>query len=269
MSTGSAFPSQPLKFALPPSLSPVQAQQLERYLQARLGSGVQVAAAEGYEHLFQEMRAGRTHASWAPPFLCARLESQGLRVVVWGLRKGLPTYRSALVARAGSGLTLDKLQGTAVAWVDAESTAGYLLPYVMLKGRGLEPAQLFRSQAYLGTYRRALEAVRDGTADVAPVYCPPEATGRTWEVGLEEALPGEAAAFELVSYTDEAPNAGVVVANSLSLAQTSALEEAFVTLGANPEGRALLQEVFSGMERFERAPKMSYRSLYRLAVSSL
>lgn len=258
-----------LTFALPPSLSAAQSRQLERYLAARLGGSVQVMPADSYESLFKNVRSGRTHAAWAPPFLCARLESQGQRVLVWGLRKGRPTYRSALLARAGESLTLETLQGKAAAWVDSDSTGGYLLAIALLKSKNLEPSQVFRSQAYLGTYRRALEAVRDGAADVAAVYCPPEATGQTWEAGVEEALPGEAARFSLVTYTEEAPNAGVVVSNTLSPAQTTALEQAFASLAENAEGKALLRDVFSGMERFERAPPKSFRSLYQLAVASL
>lgn len=258
-----------LTFALPPSLSPPQARQLERFLAARIGKGLHVVVAGGYEVLFKDLRAGRAHAAWAPPFLCARLESQGLRVLMWGLRKGRPTYRAALLARAGAGLTLERLDGTAAAWVDTESTAGYLLPAALLKSHGLDAAQLFRSHAYMGTYRRALEAVRDGKADVASIYCPPQATGLTWETGVEEALPGESARFSLVAYTEEAPNAGVVVSNALSPAHTDALESAFAALTQGPEGESLLRDVFSGMERFERAPPRSYRSLYQLAVSAL
>lgn len=145
-------PAAALHLALPPSLTAAQSLALERYLGERLGA-VKVAPAESYESLFKDVRSGRTHAAWAPPFLCARLESQGQRVLVWGLRKGRATYRSALVARAGAGLTLTTLKGTAVAWVDTDSTGGYLLAVAMLKSRGLEPARLFRSQSYVGTYR--------------------------------------------------------------------------------------------------------------------
>lgn len=111
--------------------------------------------------------------------------------------------------------------------------------------------------------------MREGAADVAAVYCPPEATGQGWEAGVEEALPGAAGQFSLVAFTEEAPNAGLVVASTLSPAQITGLEQAFVTLADHDEGRALLREVFSGMERFERAPPNSYRLLYQLAVSSL
>ena len=264
-----ALPVSPLLFGLPPSFTPQQSSRLRRHLEAALGQDVAVVTSQNYTTLFQQLRAGQAHAAWAPPFLCARLESQGQRVLMWGLRKGLATYRSALLARADSKLTLQTLQGSAAAWVDTESTGGYLLAVAMLKARGLEAKHLFRSETYYGTYGKALGAVRDGAADVAAVYCPPEATGRGWEAGVDEALPGHARQFRLVGYTAEAPNGGVVVTGALTPERTEAMERAFGELHGSDVGRGVLRDVFSGMERFERAPPRSYRSLYALAVSSL
>jgi phosphonate transport system substrate-binding protein len=261
--------SSPLLFALPPSLSSPQAGQLERFLVARHGPGTRVVVPESYGALYEGIRSGQLSAGWAPPFLCARLEAQGTPILLWSVRHGVATYRSALVARAGSTLTLQTLAGTSVAWVDPDSTAGYLLACALLKSHGLEPAQLFRAQAFLGTYRRALEAVRDGEADVAAVYCPPARTGRSFAEGLEEMLPGQGRNFSLVSYTEEAPNAGVVASPALSPKQSEALSATFLALKESKEGEGILRDVFSGMEHFSPAPRQGYRSLYRLAVATL
>ena len=260
------------RFGLPSSLGAniarVRADRLENLLSPQIGKLVQVQLAPSYDALAKDLQEGRLDAVWAPPFVCARLESQNLRVLVRGVRKGASTYRAALVARAGSGLTLEKLQGTRVAWVDRDSVAGFLLPLALLKSRKLEPAKLFASQAFLGSYRAALEAVLEGKADLASVFCPPEGAAGGFESNVEQLLPGRVRAFERVATTDEAPNDGVCLAAQVTPEAASALEAAFTGMRASPDGQHILQEVF-GLDGFEPAPKMGYRALYRVALSTL
>ncbi|HET9450613.1 MAG TPA: phosphate/phosphite/phosphonate ABC transporter substrate-binding protein [Aggregicoccus sp.] len=260
------------RFGLPSSLGAniarVRADRLENLLSPQIGKLVQVQIAPSYDALAKDVQEGRLDAVWAPPFVCARLESQNLRVLVRGRRKGASTYRAALLARAGSGLTLETLQGKRVAWVDRDSVAGFLLPLALLKGKGLEPAKLFSQQQFVGSYRAALEAVLEGKADVASVFCPPKSAGTGVEDSLEQLLPGKSGAFELVATTDEAPNDGVCLAASVSPEAAQALEAAFVGMRQSADGQHILQEVF-GLDGFEPAPKMGYRALYRVALSTL
>jgi phosphonate transport system substrate-binding protein len=48
----------------------------------------------------------------------------------------------------------------------------------------------------------------------------------------------------------------------------SQLERALLGLHENEEGRRLLEDIFTA-ERFEPAPRMGYRALYRVALASL
>jgi len=260
------------RFGLPSSLGAniarVRADRLENLLSPQIGKLVQVQIAASYDALAKDVQEGRLDAVWAPPFVCARLESQNLRVLVRGVRKGASTYRAALVARAGSGLTLEQLQGTRVAWVDRDSVAGFLLPLALLKSKKLEPAKLFSQQQFVGSYRAALEAVLEGKADVASVYCAPEGNGTDYEANVEQLLPGKGRALQLVATTDEAPNDGVCLAASVTPEAASALEAAFLGMGRSPDGQLLLHEVFN-LDGFEPAPKMGYRALYRVALSTL
>jgi len=189
-------------------------------------------------------------------------------VLTRGVRRGRSSYRAALVARAGSGLTVEKLRGTRAAWVDRSSVGGYLLAVAYLKARGLEPAKTFAAQQLAGSYKVALEAVLAGTADVASIFCPPEPTGLTYSEGVEVVLPGRGGAFELIAYTEEAPNDGVPVGTSVAPELVGSLERALLGLHESEDGKRLLAEIFA-MERFESAPRMGYRALYRVALASL
>lgn len=265
-----ALPS--FRFGLPPSLGGdslrARSERLTAFLHRALGQQAEVSQAASYEALAKDLLAGRLDAAWAPPFVCARVEAMGVRVLARGVRRGRSSYRAALLCRAGTGLTLDRLEGRKVAWVDRDSVGGYLLPVAHLKACGLDPSQVFSSQSFAGSYRSALEAVLGGSADVATIFCPPAPTGLDFTPGLEEVLPGHADRFELIAYTDEAPNDGVPVAMGLAPQLVDTLEKALLELDGTAEGQALLQELFHA-ERFEPAPRMGYRALYRVALASL
>ena len=260
------------RFGLPPSLGSEmargRAEQLASFIERALGRRVEVGVAASYEALAKDLLAGRSDAVWAPPFVCARVEAMGVRVLARGVRRGRSSYRAALVARAGAGLTLESLQGMRVAWVDRDSVAGYLLVSAYLKAQGMDPARTFAAQQFTGSYRAALEAVRDGTADVASIFCPPESTGLTYADGVEVVLPGQGGAYELISYTEEAPNDGVPVGMGVAPELVGQLEHALLGLHESPEGLRLLRDIFEA-ERFEPAPRMGYRALYRVALASL
>ena len=260
------------RFAVPASLGTSVARtrgaQLEAFLGRALGMQVQVTVAASYEALAKDLLAGRAEAAWAPPFVCARMEAMGVRVLVRGVRRGASSYRAALVARAGSGLTLAGLAGKTVAWVDPHSTGGHLLAVAHLKSRGLEPSRTFFAQTFCGSYQSALEAVEAGRAQVTSVFCPPERTGLDFRAGLEEVLPGRSAAYELVDYTEETPNEGISVSMQTDPSLVAVLERELLALGEGAEGAELLRDIFNA-EAFERAPRMGYRSLYRIALASL
>jgi phosphonate transport system substrate-binding protein len=261
------------RFALPPSLGSEQvrarADRFGSFLQSALGKPVEVSVAASYEALAKDLLSGRADAAWAPPFVCARTEAMGVRVLVRGVRLGMSSYRAALVCRAGAGLTLERLKGTTAAWVDRDAVAGYLLPVAYLKSQGVEPTRAFSAQHFTGSYRGALEEVLKGMADVAGVFCPPSSTGLSYAAGVEKVLgPGAGDKFELIAYTEEAPNDGVPVAMGVPQALVDALESTLLKLGETPEGQELLKELFSA-DRFEPAPRMGYRALYRVALASL
>jgi len=266
-------PRHSFRFGLPPSLGSEmareRAERLAAFLQRALGRLVEVSVAPSYETLAKDLLSGRADAAWAPPFVCARMEAMGVRVAVRGVRRGMSSYRAALVSRAGVALTVDRLKGTTAAWVDRDSVAGYLLPTAYLKAQGLEPTRAFFAQHFTGSYRGVLEAVLGGKADVASVFCPPASTGLTYSTGVEDVLgAGAGRRFELIAYTDEAPNDGVPVAMGLAPELVQTLETTLLGLQTSAEGMALLKDIFNA-DRFEPAPRMGYRALYRVALASL
>lgn len=260
-----------LLFALPPSLGKdlgPRPKQLQDYLKRALGREVEVVTPASYEQLARELLAGKVDAAWAPPFVCARIEAMGVRVLVRGVRNGASTYRAALVCRKDANVTLESLAGTTAAWSDRDSVGGYLLPMAWLREKGLEPARTFFRQDFLGSYRATLEAVAGGKADLTSLFAPSAKAGASQGTGLDEVWPGHENDFKVIAYTEDAPNDGVAVSMSLGGNVVTDLEKALLNLHQTTEGQAVLKDCFHA-ERFEVSPRMGYRALYRVALASL
>lgn len=260
------------RFALPPSLGLEQArgkaERLQSFLVGALERTSEVVVAASYEALARDLLSGKVDAAWAPPFVCARIEAMGVRVLVRGVRGGSSSYRAALICRKGEGLSFDGLTGRSAVWADRDSVGGYLLAMALLRSRGLDPAKVFFSQSFAGSYQAAVEQLLTRKADVTSVFAPISKKGVVDSTGLEEIAPGRSAELEVIAFTEEAPNDGVAVAVTTQESTTHALEKVLLALDSSPAGKALLEETFSA-ERFEPAPRMGYRALYRVALASL
>jgi len=262
----------PLRLALPPSLGKEAlrgpAGQLEAFLSRTLAQPWEVRVADSYETLAKDILSGRLDMAWAPPFVCARIEAMGVRVLVRGVRRGASTYRAALVCRAEAKFTLERLNGLTAMWVDRDSVGGYLLAMAFLKSKGLEPSKTFFAQQFAGSYKAALEAVVEGRAEVTSVFTPPASANADLLAGVSDIAPELRSRLAAIAVTDESPNDGVAVSMSADPASTVAFERALLDMHRVPEGITLLRELFNA-ERFEPAPKMGYRALYRVALASL
>lgn len=259
----------PIRLALPPSLGPSmggeRARRLESYLAAALGRPTAVVVPLSYEALAKELLSGKCDAAWAPPFVCARIEAMGVKVLVRGVRQGASSYRAALICQAASTLTLDALQGKRAAWCDRDSVGGYLLPMALIRNKGLDPARVFAAQRFVGSYKASLDALLDDSADVTSVFA---ATGNDAVAAIDELIPGQQHRVRVLAFTDESPNDGVAVAMSTPTELAMHMEKVLLQLHDSEPGRAILKETFNA-DRFEAAPRMGYRALYRVALASL
>jgi len=267
----SKAPRSHVRFAMPSSLGKdvdARAQQLKDHLSGALGRDTEVVLPATYEQLARELLSGKVDAAWAPPFVCARIEAMGVRVLVRGVRDGASAYRAALLTRKDSNVTLDTLKGTTAVWSDRDSVGGFLLPMAFLRERGLDPAKTFHHQEFVGNYRNALEAVLDGKADVTSVFAPAAKEGAPAVTGLSQLWPEKESAFRVLGFTEEAPNDGVAVSMSAASATVTELEKTLLSLHLTPAGAAVLRDCFHA-DKFELAPRMGYRALYRVALASL
>lgn len=255
------------RFAVPPTLGDVQARSLalQGYLAQALQKPAEVVVPVSYEALAKDLLSGKVDAAWAPPFVCARIEAMGVRVLVRGVRGGASTYRAALVCRVDANVTRETLQGTSAAWSDRDSVGGYLLPMAWLRDQGHDPAKLFFKQDFVGSYRAALERIDTGEVDVTSVFAP---SGSGEATGLGEVWPGHEARFKTLAFTHESPNDGVAVSMTMTAPMVTEFERALLAMHEAEAGAPVLKDLFHA-DKFEAAPRMGYRALYRVALASL
>ena len=234
--------SQGMRFVLPSSPSvEIASRRGEKLKAALLGVGVavDVDVAATYDALGDEVASGRA-VGWVPPIVGARVEMAGGRVWRRAVRGGSSVYRAALVCRRGEGLDVTKCKTLTAAWVDEDSAAGYLLARSWLAAQRVDAVAGFRRAIFTHSYVSALQAVADGSADVASIFAsvppaPERSTLDELDLSLRERL-------EIVAYTGETQTDGIAAGASADNAAVNAIVAGLDRVVAGPGGAALLQE---------------------------
>lgn len=215
-----------------------------------IGVPVKPYFASNYTALVEAMRFGQVQAGWfsARPALEAvnRADAEVLgRVIDAG---GEATYRSVLIVRKGSKITLDDVlkcdRKLSFGIGDAQSTTGTLAPMTYLfTPRGIEPARCFKA-VRAANHQANFFAVANGVVDVA--------TNNT--VGLLFAgreNPALAAKVETIWTSPPLPESSVLVRKDLDPALKEKIRQFLITYGTGtgPEAdrqREVLQRLAYG-----------------------
>lgn len=255
----------PFRFALPPSTGldglNAPAETLRVFLERTLGRPTDVTVSQTYGVMSRNLLSGAVDAAWAPPFVCAKTEPEGVRVILQSIRHGQTAYASAFVTRRGGPTTMAQLRDKKVAWVDPFSVAGHLLPVAWLRARAMHAEAWFSEQVFKGSYAASLQALLDGEVDVACVHCLPDERA-AWKEAVDVHLPGAAEHLALVDVTESVPSDGVVVREEGPEAER--LKAALLGLAKQKGGAALLDQIFHN-EGFAPAEKLTYKALYFIA----
>jgi phosphonate transport system substrate-binding protein len=202
-------------------------EELGRALSRRVAPSV----VESYAALSEEVAAGRAHVVWAAPLVAVEMERAGLvSIAMCCKRGGLVGYHWALFTRHGSPVGEPaELRGKHVAWVDAQSSAGYAAPRVWLAAAGLDPRTLFGKESFLGSHARVAIAVLDGEADAGATYLSLDETGRPISAGWLEAGAGVNGAY-ILAQGGPIPADSIVLSNRLSADEKQVLTTALAAL---------------------------------------
>lgn len=258
----------------------VQSLELERAGQHALGELCDLLAAgsdvrlrpfvaQSHAELTRAIDDEEVALAWLPPIPTIELEDSRLATVLAiPLRSGRTSYWSALVTRRGIrpnaardlATTLAELRGRRVAWVDAESAAGYLVPRMQLAASGVDdPGSFWARETFVRTHPAVIDAVVSGQAEVGATYCQLDAQKNVvrgaWidEDGLARRP------VEVLATFGPIPNDALVVSNLVPVADRSALTRAMQV----PRVRELLGQLV-GATDFRMPSATHYEPLRHL-----
>lgn len=218
------------------------------------------------DELHVEVAAGRAQIAWAPPLVAIELSDAGLVTVdVCCARDGQIDYHAAIFTRHSSTIEkLADLKGSHVAWVDKQSSAGYLLPRTRLIEEGLDVDTLFAKESFLGTHQRVACAVLDGEADVGATYMSLDpTTGRPVSAGWLEGGAGINGAF-VVATVGPIPSDTIVFSRRIPAELKAAVANEVMALPAS------VPEAVGGLFRadgFAAVPDGHFAALRRLLAA--
>jgi len=213
----------------------------------QIGVKVKPYFATNYTSLVEAMRFKQVQIGWfsAAPALEAvnRADGQVLgRVVDAG---GDATYKSVIIVRKGSGITLDKVlkcdKTLSFGLGDTQSTSGTLAPMTYLfTPKGIEPNKCFKSVRSASHQANAF-SVANGVVDVAT-------NNSVGMLFFQRQSPDLAAKVETIWQSPPLPESSIVVRKDLDPALKEKIRQFFLTYGTGADEKAEKQrEVLKGL----------------------
>ena len=220
-----------------------------------IGVPVKPYFGSNYTVLVEAMRGNQTQVAWfsAKPAVEA-IDRANAEVIARTVNtEGLDSYRSTLIVRAGSGITLEQVMACGKRFDfgigDAQSTSGTLAPMAFLfNPRSIVPAKCFKTVRSANHQSNAF-SVASGVLDVA--------TSNTVNtVFMTKQNPQVAAQIQDIWQSPPIPESGILVREDLDPVLKEKIRSFFLTYGQGEGVEADRQrQVLSGLEysRFNAA----------------
>ena len=143
-----------------------------RVFQERTGVEMRIFTATDYAGTVQALTSGQIQMAQlgASGYASAWIDSNGAVEPLVTNREldGALGYHSILIVKSDSPYKkLEDLKGKTLAWADPNSTSGYLIPLVSLRGAGIEPEKFFGRTLFSGGHEQSVLGVINGQLDSA------------------------------------------------------------------------------------------------------
>jgi phosphonate transport system substrate-binding protein len=146
---------------------------LFEYLERRLGSKFNTTIGADYAAIIIAMVNNRLELAWLGPESYVQAAKQGkMHPLVMPDNKttGLGYYSSLYVRNESSYRSIQDLKGKTLAFVDPNSTSGYLFPMVyFLKDLKVNPTEFFGQVIFAGNHNASMLSLVNSKVDVAAI----------------------------------------------------------------------------------------------------
>jgi len=210
-------------------------------MEKAIGVPVKPYFGSNYTVLVEAMRGNQTHVAWfsAKPALEAVNRANGEVVARIVDPEGRDSYRSTLIVRKGSGITLQDVMACGKRYDfgigDAQSTSGTLAPMAFLfNPQGVNPQACFKTVRAANHQANAF-AVVSGVVDVAT-------SNTVNSVFLARQNPAVLSQIEEIWQSPPIPESGIVVREDLSPALKEKIRNFFINYGQGQGAEAERQK---------------------------
>ncbi len=264
----------PVKLYFTPSVDAekitLSAKPLIKFLEKETGYYFETAVPTSYIAVVEAFGTDRADIAIINSFsyLLAH-EKYGANAVLRIIRTGNQAfYRGQIIVRTDSGIErLEDLNEKSIAYVDASSASGYILPSALLRKKGIKPSRetfaMKHDNVVTMVYQRQVDAG-------ATFYSPPHpVTGEPLDARsrVKKQYPDVFDKIKILALTDSLPNDPVVFRKGMSRVMVERIKNALLKFANSEEGKKVMPDIYS-MEGLMEANDSDYDFLRKLIRES-
>ena len=229
------------------------------------GATFRAHTAPTYKDLAREVEAGDALLAWLPPVIALQLAERGnVQLVAVPIRSGMATYDTALIVRERVPRRLTDLRGSRMAWVDRNSSSGYIVPRLHLASQGIDLRGFFSQESFLNSHIAVVDAVASGRMDVGATFQSVDANGTIVSAGWTAPDGTTIRSVKVVTTAGPIPNDMIVAAKALPVAVHSAVRHWLLNLDSR--ARELFNQIIHSSEF--RPPSPAHLQPLRAMIGS-
>ncbi len=263
MASGPAGAGQTLRAGVASMITPVSAvkyyQQVVDYLGRKLGMEAEMVHRTTYDEIDVMLEEGKLDVAFicSSPYVIDQ-KKFGVELLVAPQVNGAVHYQSNIIVHKDSRAeTVEPLRGKSFAFVDPKSNTGKLYPAYLLAKRQESPESFFSSFLYSYSHNKSVELVAKNRIDAAAV------DSIVYDFMLATGSP-YAAQTKIIHRSPQFGIPPVVVPPGIAPQLKLAMREIFLNMHADPEGRAILEEM--RIERFVEVQDSNYESIRAMST---
>jgi len=223
------------------------------YLQKELGIDVQIKFAADYSEFTRQMEKNEYDLAFCGAFQYVTAhERSGYEAVLRPVRNNADTYVGIFITTRPDITSLAQLRGKRIAFVDRQSTSGYLFPLGLLIRAGIAPHEI--QPFFLKGHDNVVLNILNRNYDAGACF-------KTAETIYGRERSGE---IRIIAETDPIPNEPIAISPRFR-AERPALADRVIqlllTLHENPEGLDALAKYGEGVQRFVAARDEDYDTI--------
>jgi phosphonate transport system substrate-binding protein len=231
-------------------------QPLMDYLSAKIGRPVEFQPVASSQEILRKLGSGDIDGVIIGSGSGAQaIRDLGAVPVARPEKGGISGYRGCIIVRKDGGLKkIEDLKGKRFDYVEEGTSAGYIYPRALLRGKKLDPDAFFGAATFAGKHDIAVMKVLNGESDGASV--------KEQELErLSRSDPRVAAEILVLSKSGLYPDGTLLFRKGIATATVKAIEKALLGIEKDPEGKAALAS--AGADRYIPTGKKDFAELIR------